>query len=292
MALEYAAGQDLANNDSTTGEPGVITGVGETQADVVSQTVIVRGPLAVLKNRVPAQGTDHTACGWVPDGYWVKDATLSSNEGEGTITIHCVAPGTDSAQSPASPTLITYQIEMVECQMDLITHPHITDNANALDECVKWLATDEAQRYDGGDYYWVDADGNQHPVNQQAALDFCAAWMHGIHTYNRYYPVINKESTYTRIPGLTMGTLTNKFSITGGQAAFSAATGTFDTPDITLNGFASTGFFKSGDGYRHSGNKTFTRTEQWTWTPDGSDGPYAWIYAAPQTPANNGGGAS
>jgi hypothetical protein len=174
--------------------------------------------------------------------------------------------------------------------MDLITHPAVTANDAALNECIKWLATDEAERFDGSNFYWKDQSGVLQPVNLQAALNFCAAWVHGIHTYNRYYPVINKESTYTRIPGLTMGSLTNKFSITGGTAAFSADVGKFNAPDISLTGYASTGYFKSGDSYRTSGNKTWTRTEQWTWTPDGSTSAYAWIYAA--SSGQNGGSVS
>lgn len=283
MAFEHAAGRDLSTNDSTTGKPGAITGVGAKEDAVTTRTVIVRGPLSALENNVPKQGADHTGCGWVPDGFLVDTATLTSSDGEGTITLQCVRPGVDGSGTPISPTLITYQIDMVECQMDLITHPTITTNANALDECIKWLATDEAKRFDGTDYYWEDPDGVLQPVNQAEAINFCAAWLHGIHTYNRYYPVINKESTYTRIPGLTMGSLTNKFSISGGTAAFSADTGKFSTPDISLTGFAATGFFKSGDGYRTSGKKTWTRTEQWTWTPDGNGSPYAWIYGGQTT---------
>ena len=109
--------------------------------------------------------------------------------------------------------------------------------------------------------------------------------MHGIRTYNRYYPVIDKQSTYRRVPGLSM----NGASVSGGKAKFSEDIGTFSPPDIQLDGYAQTGFFKSGDEFRQSG-KTFTRSEQWTWTPDGSDSEYAWIYT-PVENNNNGGGA-
>lgn len=280
MALENVLGQDLSQNDSATGLPGAITGVGEQNGDANGYTVIVRGPVAALEGHVPAKGDGHSECGWVPSGYYVDTATLSTSEGEATITIRCLNPGTDSQSAPIAPVLIEYQILMSEVQMDLVTHPTITANANALDECLKWLATDEAQRFDGTDYYWVDADGNQQLVNQQEAVDFCAAWMHGIRTYNRYYPIIEKQSTYTRIPGLTLGgTGESPISVTGGTARFSENIGHFSTPDISLTGYASTGWFKSGDDYRSSG-KVFVRSEQWTWTPDGSDSPYAWIYAA------------
>ncbi len=278
MALEYAAGRNLSQNDSSTGLPGAITGVEHSEADVSTRTVIVRGPLSVLESRVPLQGASHTDCGWVPSGYLVDSATLTCADGEGTITIRCVAPGPDGTETLASPTLIEYEIDMVECQMDLISHPAITSNDIALDECIKWLASDESLRYDDGDYYWIDADGVKQPVSQPEAQDFCAAWMHGIKTFNRYFPVISKESTFTRIPGLTIGALSNGFSITGGTAKFAADIGTFSAPDISLEGFADTGYFKSGDSYKRAGKKSWTRVEQWTWTPDGSDSPFSWIY--------------
>lgn len=293
MAYEHAVGKDLSQNDQTTGLPGAVTGGALSKGDIQTRTVIVRGPLSVLESKVPAQGADSTDCGWVPAGFLVLNATLTSSDGEGTITIECGAPGSDSEESHASPTLITYEIDMVECQMDLVTHPKIVANDTALDECIKWLASDETQRYDNGNFFWIDADGVKQPVSQDEALAFCQAWMHGIRTFNRYYPVVTKESTYTRIPGLTMGALANRFSITGGKAKFAQDIGTFSYPDIQLDGFDKDGFFKSGDGYRTAGKKSWTRTEQWTWTPDGRESDFAWIYTELASGSgNNGGGAN
>jgi hypothetical protein len=273
MALRYAIGRNLANNDPATGRPGAVTGGGVQNSDANVQTVIVRGPVGALESYVPLKGAGHATCPWVPDGFFVNTATLSISQGEATITITCIAPGTDTQQSPLAPVTIQYQILMSEVQMDLVTHPDITANANALDECLKWLATDESQRFDGTDYYWVDAEGTKQPVNQEEAIRFCAAWMHGIHTYNVYYPIIEKQSTYTRVPGLSLSGM----NVTGGTAKFSPDIGKFSPPDISLQGYASTGWYKSGDDYRSAG-RVFTRSEQWTWTPDGSDSAYAWIY--------------
>lgn len=287
MSLEYALGRDLSDNDSTTLLPGAITNVGEQKGDYHSKTVIIRGPLAALENLVPEQGTGHSTCRWVPDGYFVKTATLSSSDGEATITLSCIAPGTgDNASTTPAPTLIQYQILMSEVQMDLITHPNVAGDAAALNECLKWLASDEAQRFDGTDYYWIDEDGNKQPVSQSAAQKFCYAWSRGIRTYNNYYPVIEKQSFYTRVPGLTLGTGTSSLSVTGGTAIFSRA-GKFDEPDIQISGYNNSGFFKSGDEYRSSG-KGFMRSEQWTWTPDYADNNLKWIYD--DTPAPNPGG--
>lgn len=283
MALEYAYGQNLSGGAGVA--PGVVSGVGKQQGDAYTQTVIVTGPLSVLENAVPVQGDDSTVCPWVPNGFFVRTARLTSQNGEGTITIECINPGADSAQTPASPILIQYQILMVEVQMDLIAHEKITANPAAVDECLKWLATDEASRIDGETFVWEAANGESGTVSNPEAILFCKAWVHGIKTYNRYYPVIDKQSTYRRVPGLSM----NGASVSGGKAKFSADIGKFSPPDIQLDGYAQTGFFKSGDEFRQSG-KTFTRSEQWTWTPDGSDSEYAWIYT-PVENNNNGGGA-
>lgn len=283
MALEYAYGQNLAGGGGVAA--GVVSGVGKQLGDAYTQTVIVTGPLSVLENAVPAQGDGSTVCPWVPNGFFVHTARLTSQNGEGTITIECINPGADSAETPASPILIQYQILMVEVQMDLIAHEKITANPSAVDECLKWLATDEAARINGEIFVWEAANGERGMVSIPEAVLFCKAWVHGIRTYNRYYPVIDKQSTFRRVPGLSM----NGASVSGGKAKFSADIGTFSPPDIQLDGYAQTGFFKSGDEYRQSG-KTFTRSEQWTWTPDGSDSDYAWIYT-PVENNNNGGGA-
>lgn len=37
---------------------------------------------------------------------------------------------------------------------------------------------------------------------------------------------------------------------------------------------------QSKDSWRENGNRTWTRTEQWTYTPEGSSGDHAWIYTA------------
>jgi len=291
MALSHALGRDLAVNDSTTGLPGVITGVGEQKSDTNTRTVIVRAPLAVLESLVPAKGASHADCGWVPENYFVSSARLSSSDGEGIITLECISPGDDSQQAPIAPSLIQYQILMSEVQTDLIAHPDITKNRSTVELCLKWLATDEARRIDDqGDYCWEDVDGSRQKIVGQAAVRFCDAWMHGIKTYNRYFPIIEKQSIYTRVPGLTLGGTqgSNPLSITGGTAKFSADIGTFSAPDISLGKYDATGWFKSGDDYRSSG-RAFTRSEQWTWTPDGKDSKYAWIYGAR---ASGGGGAA
>ena len=292
MALSHALGRNLAVNDAGTGLPGVITGVGEQKSDTNTRTVIVRAPLAVLESRVPAKGASHAACGWVPENYFVSSARLSSSDGEGTITLECISPGADSQQAPIAPSLIQYQVLMSEVQTDLIAHPDITQNQSTLELCLKWLATEETRRIDDqGDYCWEDVDGSRQKIVGQAAVRFCDAWMHGIKTYNRYFPIIEKQSIYTRIPGLTLGGTqnSNPLSVTGGTATFSSFSqiGTFSAPDISLTGYPNTGWFKSGDDYRSSG-KAFTRSEQWTWTPDGSDSEYAWIYGGGASNPNGG----
>ncbi len=115
------------------------------------------------------------------------------------------------------------------------------------------------------------------PITDATAIKFCDAWMHGIKTFNRYFPVVEKISTYKRVPGLSLTGAT----ITGGTVSstnFGGNIGTWNSPPITLSGFASTGFFKSKYDWTQDAKSSWTLTEQWVWTPDGSTSDYGWIY--------------
>ncbi len=277
MALTYKLGKDLA-----TGTPkGVQTGLGKRRGDTDSLVITIEGPQAAMESLVPAQGATHADFAYIPTGCYVQNASLSSDgRGKGTITINCVDPGADSEQIPATPTKITYRLTMAEEQTDLIAHPVITASATVVRDCLAWLATDDAKKVDeNGDYQYVESDGTSYmPITDATAIKFCDAWMHGIKTFNRYFPVVEKISTYKRVPGLSLTGAT----ITGGTVAatnFGGNIGTWNAPAITLSGFASTGFFKSKYDWTQNAKSSWTLTEQWVWTPDGSDSAYGWIYA-------------
>lgn len=277
MALTYKLGKNLA-----TGTPkGVQTGLGKRRGDTDAIVVTIEGPLAAIEDLVPPQGATHSDFDYIPTGCYVQNASLSSDgRGGGTITINCVDPGADSSQTPATPTKITYRLTMAEEQTDLIAHPVITASTTVVSICLAWLATDDSKKVDGnGNYQYVETDGTTYtPITDQTAIKFCAAWMHGIRTFNRYFPVVEKISTYKRVPGLSLTGAT----ITGGTvstANFGGNIGTWNAPAITLSGFASTGFFKSKYDWTQNAKSSWTLTEQWVWTPDGSASAYGWIYA-------------
>ena len=276
MALTYKLGKNLA-----TGTPkGVQTGLGKRRGDTDSLVITIEGPQATMEDLVPAQGATHADFDYIPTGCYVQSASLSSDgRGKGTITINCVDPGADSAQTPATPTKITYRLTMAEEQTDLIAHPVITANATVVKDCLAWLATDDSKKVDeNGDYQYDNPDGTTYtPITDATAIQFCDAWMHGIKTFNRYFPVVEKISTYKRVPGLSLTGAT----ITGGTVSstnFGGNIGTWNAPPITLSGFASTGFFKSKYDWTQDAKSSWTLTEQWVWTPDGSDSDYGWIY--------------
>lgn len=276
MALTYKLGKNLA-----TGTPkGVQTGLGKRRGDTDSLVITIEGPQATMEDLVPAQGATNADFAYIPTGCYVQSASLSSDgRGKGTITINCVDPGADSAQTPATPTKITYRLTMAEEQTDLIAHPVITANATVVKDCLAWLATDDSKKVDeNGDYQYVNPDGTTYtPITDATAIKFCDAWMHGIKTFNRYFPVVEKISTYKRVPGLSLTGAT----ITGGTVSstnFGGNIGTWNAPPITLSGFASTGFFKSKYDWTQDAKSSWTLTEQWVWTPDGSTSDYGWIY--------------
>ena len=277
MALTYKLGKNLASDTPK----GVQTGLGKRRGDTDAIVVTIEGPLATMESLVPAQGATHADFAYIPTGCYVQNASLASDgRGKGTITINCVDPGADSQQTPATPTKITYRLTMAEEQTDLIAHPVITESTTVVSICLAWLATDDSKKVDeNGDYQYVESDGTTYtPITDETATKFCDAWMHGIKTFNRYFPVVEKISTYKRVPGLSLTGAT----ITGGtvsSANFGGNIGTWNSPNITLAGYTSPGgFFKSKYDWTQNAKSSWTLTEQWVWTPDGPDSDYGWIY--------------
>ena len=257
MGIEHISG---------TAEP-FVSGEEIDSGEKEGLVVIVKGEYALLPTFNPKTV--------VPQGYTIlRKLTTSDGDGMGTMRIQCIDYGDDSTSAPATPYRITYQIEMAEVVTPLECHHKIT--GNAAKEVRKWLATDEAHRFDSsGDPQYLQADGSYKQMDEQTAKDFVAAYMAGITTYNRYFPVINQISWYRRVPGLTLDA--DKQCVTGGSPAFSVA-GTFNTPPIALSGYASTGWFASKDSWQQHESKVWQRVRQWTWTPDGSTGTHKWIY--------------
>lgn len=277
MSLVYKQGRNLS-----TGTPkGVNTRVRKSNGDANTIVVTIEGPYSALEDLVPVQGATNSDLSYIPAGCYVQNATLTGDQtGLGEITITCINPGaSEGSEDTGDVTEITYRVEMVEEQTDLIAHPTIAASETTVSICLKWLATDDKNKINqqGNGYQYDEGDGETFtPISDSNAIKFCQAWMHGIKTYNRYYPVIEKISICKRVPGLTA----DGAQITGGTADFSADIGKWNEPDINLQGYASTGYFKSKDSWQSLANRSWQRTEQWVWTPDGEGSQYGWIYQA------------
>ena len=107
MALVKKLGQDLSTSH------GAVTGRSESHSDRDTLVITLQGPYAAFVGYVPKQGDTHANFTYIPDGCYVESSNLASDgKGGGTLTLNCVSPGEDSQQYPASPSKITYRIEM------------------------------------------------------------------------------------------------------------------------------------------------------------------------------------
>ena len=258
MAVEFVTG---STDPVKTGVS--IKGGGDKDSGIV----YVEGPVSLLET---ISDFDQFA----PAGMTVEDHTLETNgDGFGRIVIRCVNYGSGDAST--TPTRITWRITMAEVQTDLARHPHFDDEARS--QIRKWLATEESKRYDGqGNPQYVDGEGQKHPLTAPAT-DYCAAYAKGIENYVRHFPVLEKISYYKTLPGCSM----NRTSTTSGTVSqFSSDIDKWSVPDVKLSGYVNTGWFKSGDNYEQGNDLVWTRTQQWTWTPDGSTSVVGWIYSS------------
>ena len=96
--------------------------------------------------------------------------------------------------------------------------------------------------------------------------------MDGIHTYNEYWPIIVRRETYRRLPGASM----KDNSTTGGNIKFTTNAGKFEIPPLHLRGWPEDKhWFKGKDTWEQNADTTWTRTEQWVYTPVTD---HSWIY--------------
>lgn len=247
---------------------GVTTGVSKTGGgDKDSSVVTVEGPVSVLE-------TISDFDSFAPTGMTVETHTLEPNgDGFGRLVIRCVNYGSGDAST--TPTRTTWRITMAEVQTDLKLHPKCISYRKEIE---LWLATDPEKRYDkSGKPQYVDSKGSPHSLGtNNGATKYVGAYEKGIETYVRHFPVLEKISYYKTLPGCSM----NGNSTTSGTVSqFSSNIDKWNVPPVTLSGYADTGWFKSGDNYEQGNNLVWTRTEQWTWTPDGSGSDTGWIYS-------------
>ena len=259
MAIELVAGSPDA----------VTTGISKTGgSNKDSSIVTVEGPVSVLETI-----TDFDSL--APAGMTVESHTLEPNgDGFGKLIVRCVNYG--SGDVSTTPTRTTWRISMQEVQTDLKNHPHFDGN-DARKQIEAWLATDTDKRYDAsGNPQCVKPNGEIEPLTDPAT-DYVKAYEKGIETYVRHFPVLEKISYYKTLPGCSM---TKNSTTSGTVSQFSSDVDKWNVPDVKLSGYANTGWFKSGDNYEQGNDLVWARTQQWTWTPDGSTSELGWIYAS------------
>jgi len=247
----------------------VETGISTSQGDRESVSVVVEGLYSDLKS------LESTADQFLPSAYVYDGHTLASTgDGMGKLTVRGIV--FQIGGMSFGPQRTTFEVDMQECVYDLEDHPHVAD---VRKHCIKWVSGGCNYDDDQSLYFYLDESGSKVYINSQltqeyqTVVQFCNAYMAGIKTFTRYYPVIIKNSYYSNPPGINM---TGK-SFTGGTATFSQA-GTFDNPPISLQGYSANHWFKSKDSWEEQANKSWRRVEQWTYTPETSSGSHAWIY--------------
>ena len=248
------------------GQPGAVTtGDSRSNGEQNVRTITVEGPYSEIEDIDLDQ--------YVPRNCNLVNSNLEDDgNGFGKWTLTCESNETEYDGS--SPYKVSWKIDMSEVQKDLKMHPSVVDDRATIE---RWLATDPGKRIDENGYpQWVDENDQPHKIEEgTGAWKYADAYMRGIESYVVHYPVVEKISYYRSIPGCT----TYKGTVTGGNAQFSRNIDMWDSPGITLAGYDDNGWLKSGDGYQQDGGKSWVRTEQWTWTPDGRSSPTGWIYS-------------
>ena len=255
------------------------TGTSTAEADgKTSKVFVFEADMETLES---ATGQTPSIAAVVTSDYAVESSRIDpAGGGMGKLTI--VAARNPGAAAASEAVRSTLRIEMEEVQYDLEDHP---DLANERETILKWLATDEAVRSQGGAYYWQSPDGVKHAIAGAKALKFIAAYMAGIKQFVRYYPVVERISIWRNPPGMTR----NGRSYTGGTPRFSTGIGGYNDPPVTFSGYPAGNWFKSGDKWDENGNETWTRREQWTYTPESKTSTHAWIYTTLGTVGEGGG---
>lgn len=226
----------------------------------------------------------------IPSGFAIKNTRIDPTDvGMGKMVVSATEYVTGAGQTNV-PIRTTFAINMAEVVYDLIDHDALAGEPHGI--CEKWLATDESDRVSGSGqnlvFRYRTTDGLE-TISNDAALKFCRAYLAGIKTFNKYFPVVSKVSIYTNPPGLNV----SGGSFTGGSPTFSSNIGKYNDPPISLNGYPTGDWFKSRDRWNENANRTWNRDEEWTYTPEGSSGQHAWIYAEQSAGGGeNGGGGS
>lgn len=284
---------------------GAFETVGRTESWAEQRTITAHivGQYSDLDNKVKPGDSMADHAGWfggkLNGSYHVKTVDLTSPDGvTGELNMSLVI----CPKGKFEPFNTTWDIGMEEVQMKLINHPDVLKNCD-IDVLLKWEATPAAFRVKKEKkkdsekselkfyYYNAASDGNGGwqtlPVNGEWNIAYCKAVTQGVTTYNRYMPVITRNTQYLMLPGVTYNEASHQ--IEGGTLSkFTGANqiGRYNEPPMNISGYDSSAgaWFKSVDKFTSGADGTWTRTESWVFTPDKSA---KWIYTGKLGDAGN-----
>lgn len=219
--------------------------------------------------------------------YYVRTVEESSDDGVmATVSLTLVK----CPQGKTKPYNVTWEVGMEEVQMKLINHPLVLENCD-IDKLLMWEDTQKGRRvekdkdgkltffYDEYDYSGgAGVIINRQKITGEWDIAYCKAVTQGIETFNRYLPVITKNSSFLEMPGANYS---QDHIVTGGTISDftgSDTIGHYDAPDLKVAGFIDGKdgvWFKNLDRYTINADGTATRTEGWVFTNDPSA---KWIY--------------
>lgn len=270
-------------------KPFETVGRQESWAEQRTANVTVVGKFADLDGKVKPGDSMANHAGWFDgkfsDNWYVKTIDLVSPDGiTGELRLSIIKCPNGKTQ----PYNITWDISMEEVQMRLINNPSI-QKEGSIDVLVKWLDTPVGQRVSKDNktgkvkYYYYDYDENgdfkaRNEVKKKWDIAFCNAVTAGIESYNKYLPVITKNSYYLELPGAQYD---GDHVITGGsinQFTGPDAIGHLDTPPMSITGYTTQNgiWFKNCDKFTSQPDGTWVRTEGWVYTNDAT---HKWIYS-------------
>ena len=277
-------------------ERGAFETVGrtETWSEQRNMSVVIVGKVSDIFDAVKPGDAMSAHPNWfkgqIGTNYFVKTIDATSEDGvSGALRLSLVK----CPNGKTKPFNVTWDVGMEEVQMRLINHPMIIKygDRSAL---LKWEDTPKGQRVlekkkngkPTGEYEyqyrdkWNSSKGmwDMETIEGDWNIAYCDAVTQGIDTFNKYLPVITKNSFYLELPGVSYS---QDHVVTGGTIRDFTGTdviGKFNVPELKVSGYIDNKdgvWFKNGDKFTSQADGSWTRTESWVFT---NDPRHMWIY--------------